>query len=136
MELCEGMRFMLGKLLLAFTIVPVVEIALFIEIGSRIGTFPTLLIIVGTAIVGAALVHHEGLKTWWRIQEKLLSGRMPEEELFDGVLILCAGALLLAPGFFTDVLGVFLLIPLTRRMVKQWLRRHFRQRLRSQYREW
>ena len=127
---------MLGKLLLAFTIVPIVEIGLFIEIGSRIGTFYTLLIIVGTAVWGAVLAQREGLKTWWRIQEKLRSGRMPDAELLDGVLILCAGALLLAPGFFTDVSGVLLLLPPTRQMLKQWLWRQFNQRLRSQYREW
>jgi len=128
---------MLGKLLLAFTIIPIVEIALFIEIGSRIGTLYTLLIIVGTAVLGAVLAHREGLKTWWHIQEKLLSGRMPGEELLDGILILLAGALLLAPGFCTDVSGVLLLLPPTRRMVKQWLRRQFSQRLRNQpYREW
>jgi UPF0716 protein FxsA len=127
---------MLAKLLLAFTLVPLVEIVLFIEIGSRIGTWATLLIIAVTAVLGAALAHQEGLKAWWRMQNKLLSGQMPGEELLDGLLVLVAGVLLLTPGFFTDTLGFLLLVPPSRQLVKRWLRRRFSQRSRFQYRQW
>jgi UPF0716 protein FxsA len=127
---------MLAKLLLGFILVPLVEIMLFIEIGSRIGTWTTLLIIAVVAVLGAVLVRREGLKTWWRIQDKLLSGQMPNEELLDGLLVLVAGALLLTPGFFTDAVGFLLLLPPGRQMVKRWLRRRFSQRLQIQYREW
>jgi UPF0716 protein FxsA len=127
---------MLAKLLLAFVLVPLVEIVLFIEIGARIGTWTTLLIIAVTAVLGAALAHREGLKAWWRIQDKLLSGQMPDEELLDGLLVLIASALLLTPGFFTDAVGFLLLAPPTRQMIKRWLRRQFSQRWRLQYREW
>jgi UPF0716 protein FxsA len=127
---------MLARLLLAFTIVPLVEIVLFIEIGSRIGTWTTLLIIALTAVLGATLAHREGLKTWWRIQDRLASGQMPGEELLDGVLVLIAGALLLTPGFLTDAIGFVMLFPVTRQVIKRWLRRRLTQRLRLQYREW
>ncbi len=127
---------MLGKLLLAFITVPLVEIVLFIEIGSRIGTWTTLLIVALTAILGATLAHREGLKTWWAIQDKLARGLMPDEELLDGLLILIAGALLLTPGFLTDTIGFLLLYRASRQGVKRWLRRRFTQRLQIHYREW
>jgi UPF0716 protein FxsA len=74
------------------------------------------------------LAHREGLKTWWRIQEKFYGGLMPNEELLDGLLILIAGAVLLTPGFLTDAFGFLLLYPGTRQAVKRWLHRKFSQR--------
>jgi UPF0716 protein FxsA len=127
---------MLAKLILLFTVIPLVEIILLIEIGSRLGTGVTLLLLLGTALLGAALARHEGLKTLWRVQTKLANGMMPDEELLDGLLILVAGVMLLAPGLLTDVLGVVLLIPGSRRVIKRWLRHFFRQRLQAQYRSW
>jgi UPF0716 protein FxsA len=119
---------MLAKLLLIFITVPLAEILLFIEIGSRIGTIITLLVVALTAVLGASLAHREGLKTWWRIQEKFYGGLMPNEELLDGLLILIAGAVLLTPGFLTDAFGFLLLYPGTRQAVKRWLHRKFSQR--------
>ena len=127
---------MLAKLLLVFLTVPLVEIMLFIEIGSRIGTWMTLLIVVLTAMLGASLAHREGLKTWWRLQEKLSQGHLPNEELLDGALVLLAGALLLTPGFLTDTLGILLLYTKTRQVIKRWLRRRLTRRWRMQYRQW
>lgn len=127
---------MFAKLLLIFIMVPLLEIVLFIEIGRRIGTLMTLLIVALTAILGAVLAHREGLKAWWRIQDKLYQGAMPDEELLDGVLILIAGALLLTPGFLTDAIGFSLLFPGTRRPVKSWLRHKFGQRYQIHYRKW
>ena len=127
---------MLAKLFLLFLTVPIIEIVLFIEIGSRIGTVATLLIVVITAILGASLAHREGLKTWWRIQNKLVSGSMPDEELLDALMILVAGAVLLTPGFLTDTVGFLLLYPGTRRVVKQWARRKLDQRIQLLHREW
>ncbi len=126
---------MFAKLLLLFITVPLLEIVLFIEIGSRIGTLMTLLIVALTAIMGATLAHREGLKAWWRIQDKLYQGAMPDEELLDGVLILVAGALLLTPGFLTDAMGFVLLYPRTREPVKSWLRHKFSQRYQIHYRK-
>jgi UPF0716 protein FxsA len=124
------------KLLLLFVIVPLIEIMLFIEIGSRIGTWMTLLIVAGTAVVGASLAHQEGLKTWWRIQDKLSSGILPDTELLDALLILMAGITLITPGFLTDAIGFLLLYPGTRRAIQRWLRRQLSQRLQVHDREW
>jgi UPF0716 protein FxsA len=127
---------MLAKLLLIFITVPLAEILLFIEIGSRIGTIITLLVVALTAVLGASLAHREGLKTWWRIQEKFYGGLMPNEELLDGLLILIAGAVLLTPGFLTDAFGFLLLYPGTRQAVKRWLHRKFSQRFQIHSQEW
>ena len=127
---------MLPKLLLAFISVPLVEIMLFIEIGSRIGTWTTLLIVALTAVIGASIAHREGLKTWWRMQEKLYSGQMPDEELLDGLLVLIAGALLLTPGFLTDTVGFLVLYPRARQVLKRWLRQKFSQRFQMHQRDW
>jgi UPF0716 protein FxsA len=128
---------MFGKLLLLFLAVPLAEIMLFIEIGSRIGTVMTLLIVVLTAVGGASLAHREGLKTLWRLQDKLSQGRMPDEELLDGALVLVAGVLLLTPGFLTDTVGFLLLYTKTRQAVKRWLWHQLSQRCRmQQYRQW
>jgi UPF0716 protein FxsA len=124
------------KLWLLFLIVPLVEIALFIEIGSRIGTGTTLLSLALMAVLGATLAQREGLKTWWRIQDKVSKGLMPGEELLDGMMILVAGVLLLTPGFFTDAIGLFLLFPGTRRVTKRWLRSALRRRLQGQGGAW
>lgn len=127
---------MLAKLLLLFISIPLIEIALFIQIGSRIGTAATLLIVALTAVLGATLAHREGLKTWWRIQDKFYHGLMPDDELLDGLLVLLAGAVLLTPGFLTDAIGFMLLFQGPRRSVKRWLRRRFSQRFQIRYRQW
>ncbi len=125
---------MLAKLFLVFLIVPLIEMALLLQIGAHIGIWMTLCIIVGTAILGASLAHQEGLKTWWRLQGKLAHGVIPDEELLDALMILVAGALLLTPGFLTDTTGFLLLFPGTRRVIKHGLRRRFTQRLNIDYR--
>ena len=89
---------MLIKLLVLFIALPLAEIVLLIEIGSRIGTLATLAILVLTAVLGASLAHREGLKVLWRIQEKMAQGIMPDEELIDGVLILAAGIVFIDAG--------------------------------------
>lgn len=126
---------MLAKFFAVFLIVPLIELALLLTIGAQIGIWATLAIIVGTAIMGASLTRQEGLKTWWRFQEKLSTGALPNEELLDGLMILVAGAMLLTPGFLTDATGFMLLIPGSRRMVKGWLRRRFSQHIDTPFRE-
>ena len=127
---------MLAKLFLVFLIVPLIEIALLLKVSAYIGIGMTLAIVIGTAILGASLTHHEGLKTWSRLQQKLASGVLPDEELLDGLMILVAGAVLLTPGFLTDLTGFILLFPATRRLIKYWLRRVFAHRLQMQYNDW
>lgn len=114
---------MLKYLILLFTIVPAVELALLIKIGQYIGVLSTLAIIIFTGILGAYLARLEGFLTLRRIQEDLSQGRVPTDKLFDGVLILCSGALLLTPGFLTDLLGFMGLFPLTRNLLKKWLKK-------------
>ena len=124
---------MLVKLLVLFVTLPLAEIVLLIEVGSRIGTLATLAILVLTAVVGASLAHREGLRVLWRIQEKMAQGIMPDEELIDGVLILAAGIVLLTPGLLTDAAGLLLLAPGSRLALKRWLRNRFSQRIRVRH---
>jgi UPF0716 protein FxsA len=112
---------MLLKLFLAFTIIPVVEIYLLIQIGSAFGVFTSIALVVFTGFLGAYLARIQGLQTLFRIQESLKEGRMPSGELFDALLIGVAGLVLLTPGFLTDTVGFVLLIPSTRNAIKAWL---------------
>jgi UPF0716 protein FxsA len=113
---------MLGYLILLFTVVPIVELALLIKIGQFLGVFYTVGIVIVTGVIGAYLAKLQGLITLGRIQEEVNNGRMPADRLFDGVLILCSGLLLLTPGLITDLLGFLGLIPLSRNLFKRWLR--------------
>lgn len=101
-------------LLIAFISVPLIEIALFIQVGGAIGLWPTLLIVFLTAILGASLVRHQGLATVSDLNRRLSDMEDPTETLAHGAMILFSGALLLTPGFFTDALGFALLIPSVR----------------------
>ncbi|PWE33561.1 exclusion protein FxsA [Maritimibacter sp. 55A14] len=94
-----------------FVAVPIVEIALFIQVGGAIGLWPTLGIVVLTAVLGTALMRTQGVQALHRLQRALNEGGDPAVPLVHGALILVAGVLLLTPGFFTDALGIALLIP-------------------------
>lgn len=98
-------------LFLLLVAVPVIEIALFIEIGGWIGTWPTVAIVILTALVGSILLRKQGLHAMQSVQTRLAAGENPGRLLADGAMILVAGALLLTPGFFTDGVGFLLLIP-------------------------
>ncbi len=102
---------------------PLLEIGVFIEVGGLIGLWSTLVLIVGTAIAGTALLRYQGLSTLARARETVARGGMPVREVADGVCLLIAGALLLTPGFVTDAVGGLLLIPLVRLMVQRWVLR-------------
>lgn len=109
-------------LLLAFIAVPIVEIALFIRIGGLIGLWPTLAVVLATAVVGAAVLRRQGVATLALIQAEIRAGRDPSAALASGALLLVAGLLLLTPGFFTDAVGLALLAPGARSAVVAWLR--------------
>jgi len=98
-------------LLLAFILVPLIEIALFIQVGDVIGLWWTLATVVVTAIVGASLVRRQGADILARLQHSMDTLRDPTEPLAEGAMVLFSGALLLTPGFFTDVVGFALLVP-------------------------
>jgi UPF0716 protein FxsA len=116
---------MLGRLILLFTIVPLAELYILIKIGSHIGGFNTILLVVMTAVLGAWLARLQGLRTLQQIQLSLSQGQIPAEELIDGVLILVGGILLLTPGVLTDLFALVLLFSYTRTYFKRWLRRRF-----------
>jgi UPF0716 protein FxsA len=117
------------RLLLLFTLVPLVELYLLIRIGSVIGVVPTIAIVVVTGALGAALARHQGLGVLRRLQEDLAAGRPPTDALIDGLLILVAGAMLLTPGLITDAAGFLLLVPAGRRMVRRAVSAAFSRRL-------
>jgi UPF0716 protein FxsA len=118
-------------LLLAFTFVPAVEIALFVRIGSVIGPFATFAVVVATGIAGASLARSQGVRVLSEIRESLEAGRLPTDELAGGVLVLVGGTLLLTPGFLTDFLGLACLAPVSRHLlatvVKGWFKRRLQE---------
>lgn len=126
-------------LLAIFIGVPIVEIAVFIKVGGILGLWPTLAIVVMTAIIGTTLLRVQGFSTLQRAQAALARDELPLREVFDGLCLLLAGALLLTPGFVTDGVGILLFIPPVRDAVRRlvsryilsrhdvWVERHRRQ---------
>ncbi len=102
-------------LLLLFIIIPVIEIALFIQIGDKIGLGWTIFTIIATAFIGTSVVRKQGLNAWNKAQSHIQQNQIPMEEVFTGLCLLVAGALLLTPGFLTDAIGFTLLFPPFRR---------------------
>lgn len=116
---------MFGKLFLLFAVVPVAEIYVLVSVGGVIGLFPTIALVLLTALAGAHLARLQGLSVMMRIRENLAQGFMPAEELLDGLLIFLAGMVLMTPGFLTDICGLLILLPITRNIFKRWLRKKF-----------
>jgi UPF0716 protein FxsA len=108
-------------LFLAFLVVPVLEIWVLIQIGSVIGGWQTVALLIADSVLGAWLVRHEGRRAWAALRTAIQSGRMPDRELADGAMIVAGGALLLTPGFVTDLFGFFLILPFTRPIARRWL---------------
>ena len=121
---------MFAKLLFLFVVVPFVELYILIELGTRIGAMPTLGIVIITGIAGAALAKHQGLEVLRRIQTEMSYMQMPGDAMFDGVLVLVGGILLMTPGILTDITGFLLLIPFSRGLfkfyIKDWVSRKIR----------
>lgn len=108
-------------LFIFFLIIPFAEIYLLLKIGGFIGVFPTVLLVVFTAVLGAFLLRQQGFSTWQRFQDGLAKGQIPAVEMIEGPILLVGGALLLTPGFFTDVLGFACLIPAARRKIAMYI---------------
>lgn len=108
-------------LLLALLALPILEIYLLIQIGGTIGFLPTLLLLFGAAALGTYLLQTQGWSTWNRLQQSLARGELPATELVNGGVIVAGAALLLLPGFLSDVAGLLCLIPFTRRLIAAWL---------------
>jgi UPF0716 protein FxsA len=109
-------------LFLAFVVMPLIELAVVIQVGQRIGVGTTVLALLLISIAGAVLVKREGLRAWTRFRDALAEARLPAQEVTDGALVLFAGALLLTPGFVTDAIGFLLLLPPSRAVVNRALR--------------
>lgn len=112
-----------GILLSMFIVIPILEFTLLIEIGRVLGTLPTLILILGTGVVGAYFARLEGLRILYSIRSEFAQGHMPTEKLLDGLIVLIAGVVLITPGLLTDIAGLMLLIPLTRYPIKSFLKR-------------
>ena len=108
-------------LLVAFVVVPIVEIYVLIQVGQVIGAGWTVLLLILDSVIGAWLVRHEGGRAWRALRTALDSGRMPAAELADGALILIGGTLMLTPGFVTDAFGILLILPVTRPLFRRLL---------------
>jgi UPF0716 protein FxsA len=105
-------------LLILFIAIPIAELWLIIEIGGAIGILPTLALLIVDSLVGAALARSQSRAAWERFNRAMAEGRVPAKEVFDGAMIILGGALLLTPGFITDVFGLVLLLPPTRALVR------------------
>jgi len=103
--------------ILLFLLFPFLELAVLIKVGGVIGVLPTLLLIVGSAVLGSMLLRVAGLATALRAREKLARGEAPEQEMLEGMLIAVGGGLFLLPGFISDAMGLLCLLPFTRRMI-------------------
>ncbi|BDX08292.1 FxsA family protein [Planctobacterium marinum] len=120
---------MFAKLFLLFAILPIIEIALLINVGEVIGGWNTVAIVIITAFVGAHLVRKEGVQTLANAQLKMRSGEMPGQEMAEGLLLLIAGVLLVTPGFVTDGIGFLFSMPLTRPLIARYLMQNFGHRV-------
>ncbi len=116
-------------LVLVFIVVPIAELYVLIQIGQAIGVLPTIALLILDSILGAALMRQQGRAAWMRFNRALQEGRVPGREVIDGVLVIFGGALLLTPGFLSDILGLLLLLPPTRAVVRGVLVRRFGGRL-------
>ena len=122
---------MFFKLFILFAIIPVIELAILIKVGSIIGVGYTILLVIGTAMIGAYLVRLEGLNIMLRFQKNMSEGIFPAEEIFDGAMVLVSGALLLTPGLMTDVTGFALVFPPSRKVIKGYLKSFVKSRTRT-----
>jgi len=104
-----------------FLIIPIIEVYLLIEVGGMIGAGWTILLIVITAIIGVNLLRQQGISTLMRANKVMSQGQVPAMEMMEGLFLAVGGALLITPGFFTDVIGFICLIPFTRRAIIKYL---------------
>ena len=116
-------------LVLIFILVPLAELYVIIQVGNAIGLIPTLVLLLADALLGSMLLRHQGRAAWMQFNRALAENRLPHKEVFDGILVIMGGALLLTPGFITDIFGLILLIPPTRAIVRGITSRIVRRRM-------
>lgn len=117
-----GAKLIFRLLILMLITVPIIEIWGMLKVGEWVGAGPTVLAVIATGVVGGYLAKQQGLQTWRLAQLQMQQRELPGEAILDGVCILVGGILLLTPGFFTDAIGFILILPLTRGIVKLWLK--------------
>ncbi len=115
---------MFGKLFILFAILPIIEIAILVNVGEVIGGWNTVLLVILSAFIGAYLVRQQGFSTLMQAQTKMQSGTVPGQEMAEGLLLVIAGVLLVTPGFVTDILGFVLCLPVTRPLIAKNLLKH------------
>ena len=116
-------------LVVLFIVVPIAELVVLIQIGELIGVWWTVALLVADAVLGSILARSQGRTAWQRFNDAVAAGRMPGREAIDGALVLFGAALLLTPGFLSDILGIALLLPPTRAVVRRILVRRFAARM-------
>jgi UPF0716 protein FxsA len=124
---------MAGVLLLLLLLLPFIELAVFIEVVGWVGLLPALGAIIAFGLVGTWLAQREGVGAWRRAQARLQAGEMPTNEVVNGILLFLAGVLLALPGFLSDILGLALLLPPVRALVRTLLFRRFERRIRTAF---
>ena len=112
-------------LVLIFIVVPIIELYVIIQVGEAIGVWWTIALLIADSILGSLLMRAQGRAAWRRFNEAVGSGKVPAREVLDGVLVIFGGALLLTPGFISDILGALLLLPPTRAIARSILVRRF-----------
>jgi UPF0716 protein FxsA len=115
-------------LLALFIVVPLAELYVILKVGDAIGVLPTIALLAADSVLGSMLLRAQGRAVWRRFNETLAAGRMPHREVMDGVLVIFGGAFLITPGFLTDIVGLVLLLPPTRALVRRLLVRRLGRR--------
>src|SRR5436190_7759005 len=108
-------------LILVFIVLPIAELYVILKVGDLIGVLPTIALLVADSLLGSYLLKSQGRTVWRRFQETMQAGRIPHREVFDGVMVIFGAAFLITPGFITDIIGVLLLLPPTRSVLRRWL---------------
>jgi UPF0716 protein FxsA len=119
------------KLLMLFTIVPVVELYILVKVGQEIGTMNTVVLVIITGIAGASFARSQGAQIISKIRSDLIQGQMPGSEMLQGAMILAGGILLLTPGFLTDLLGLSMLVPFTRKLYADMALAYFKKKFKT-----
>lgn len=122
---------MFGKLLMLFVVVPLVELYILVKVGQEIGTMNTVGIVIVTGIAGASFAKSQGAQIIYKIRSALSQGQMPGNELLQGAMVLAGGIMLLTPGFITDLLGLSLLIPFTRKFYADMTMAYFKRKFKT-----
>lgn len=120
---------MFAKLFLAFTLIPVIELYLLIKVGSLIGAMETIALIIAMGVFGAALARAQGVQILLDLRKTLQAGKNPSQKIIEGLLVFVGGIALLTPGFLSDLLGLSLLLPFTRKFYLGYLQNYFEKQL-------